>query len=204
MNKYIQKLIKEQFSISDLDFSDDQEYNLNIFSKDYNHRYYYKVLDGTVTEDEINELNSLVGAAIPKDKDELRKIIEFYSENYPECSLNWLNVSGITDMCHLFKETRYNGDISKWDTSNVTDMQWMFAAAKNFNQPIGSWDVSNVTNMHGMFWWAKIFNQPISDWDVSNVKYMDQMFHCAYNFNQPIDDWDVSNVTDMSSMFCNA
>ena len=70
MNKYIQRLIKEQFSINDLDFSDDeQEYGINIFNKEVNHRYYYKVLDGTVTREEINELNSLVGAAIPKDKD---------------------------------------------------------------------------------------------------------------------------------------
>ena len=38
-NKYIQKLIKEQFSISDLDFSDDNsgtpDYSVNIFDKDY-------------------------------------------------------------------------------------------------------------------------------------------------------------------------
>ena len=80
MNKYIQKLIKEQFNISNIDFSDDeQEYDVNIFSKEYNHRYYYKVINGTVTEYEIEELDSLVGVAIPKDKDELRKIIEFYS-----------------------------------------------------------------------------------------------------------------------------
>ena len=35
MNKYIQKLIKEQFSIHDLDFSsDEQEYDVNIFYKE--------------------------------------------------------------------------------------------------------------------------------------------------------------------------
>ena len=184
MNKYIQKLIKEQFSISDLDFSDDdQGYSTNIFSKDYNHPYYHKVLNGTITESEIKELNSLVGVAIPKDKDELRKIIEFYSKNYTKDSLNWLNVSGITDMSKLFSgeisfknRNKYNGDISKWDTSNVTDMSYMFQYAKEFNQPIGSWDVSNVTNMSYMLCNAENFNQDISRWDVSNVTYMKEMF----------------------------
>ena len=110
MNKYMHKLIHEQFNINDLDFSDDeQEYSNNIFNKELNHRYYYKVLDGTVTEDEIMELNSLVGVAVPKDNDELQKIIKFYSYNYTEDSLNWLDVSGITDMNRLFINTYYNG-----------------------------------------------------------------------------------------------
>ena len=36
-------------------------------------------------------------------------------------------------------------DISKWDVSNVENMQYMFYLAIKFNQPIGNWDVSNVT-----------------------------------------------------------
>ena len=127
MNKYIQRLIKEQFSISDLDFSDDeQEYNTNIFNKNIANPYYQKILDGTVTKSEIKIMNSWAGITKPKDKDELRKIIKFYSENHSKSSLNWLDISGITDMSHLFENTKYNGDISKWDTSNVTDMSHMF------------------------------------------------------------------------------
>ena len=81
------------------------------------------MLDGTAIKDEIKELNFLIGIVAPNDKNELRKIIEFYSKNYPEDSLNWLSVSGIADMSLLFYKTVYNGDISKWDTSNVTDMK---------------------------------------------------------------------------------
>ena len=127
MNTYIQKLIQEQFNIGNMDLNGSkQKHNVNIFNKEYNHRYYYKALDDTVNKSEINELNSLVNVAVPKDKEELRKIIEVYSRKYSEDSLNWLDVSGITDMSHLFEKTWYNGDISMWNTSNVTDMNHMF------------------------------------------------------------------------------
>ena len=184
MNKYIQKLINEQFNIGNMDLSrSNQKNNINIFNKEYNHRYYKKVLNGTVTYKEIMELDSLVNVAVPKDVDELRKIIEIYSEKYSKDSLNWLVVSGITDMSNLFEKTIYNGDISKWDTSNVTDMSYMFYHAENFNQPIGDWDVSNVTDMSHMFHEAWAFNQPIGGWDVSNVTDMCGMFYNALRFN---------------------
>ena len=80
------------------------------------------------------------------------------------------------------------------DTSNVTDMSWMFHGASSFNQPIGDWDTSNVTDMYCMFLDASSFNQPIGDWDTSNVTEMNCMFSGAKSFNQPIDKWDVKNT----------
>ena len=127
MNKYIQRLVKEQFNISDIDFSDNEEsYDVNIFNKNSNHPYYYKVLDGTATESEIKVLNSYTCAATPKNKEEVQKIISYYSEQYPYDSLNWLDVSDITDMRNMFQSTYFTGDISKWDVSNVMDMSYMF------------------------------------------------------------------------------
>ena len=41
----------------------------------------------------------------------------------------------------------FNGDISGWDTSNVTNMEYMFIDASVFNKDISGWDTSNVTNM---------------------------------------------------------
>ena len=77
--------------------------------------------------------------------------------------------TNVTDMSKMFYDSQFNGGISNWDVSNVTNMEGMFIANKIFNQDIGSWDVGNVTNMFEMFWWAKSFNQDISVWDVSNI-----------------------------------
>ena len=95
-----------------------------------------------------------------------------------------VNTSEITDMSSLFKgKTRFNQDISAWDVSNVTNMSYLFSGLAYFNQPIGSWDVSKVTNMSGMFNAYKMYRSRLS------------------MFNQDLSQWDVSNVTNMSSMF---
>ena len=149
----------------------------------------------------------------PKTKDELISLIKDEVEkNGWECDLNHIDVSQITDMSYLFSSNRYrgynldrfNGDISRWNVSNVKNMSFMFHDAESFNQPIGDWDVSGVNDMECMFEYAEKFNQPIGDWDVSNVKNMKEMFNNAKSFNQPIRDWDISNVTDMRWMFYEA
>jgi surface protein len=73
----------------------------------------------------------------------------------------------------------FNGDISSWDVSNVTDMNAMFQEANSFNQNIGGWNVFNVGTMWSMFVGADLFDQDLSDWDISNVTNMDEMFSGA-------------------------
>jgi surface protein len=69
-------------------------------------------------------------------------------------NFNWLNTSNITNMSRLFTNIylldHFNGDISKWDVSNVTDMTYMFRESR-FDGDISNWDVSNVKNMNKMF-----------------------------------------------------
>jgi surface protein len=42
--------------------------------------------------------------------------------------------------------TEFNGDLNRWDVSNVTKMHVMFYQVTQFNRDIGQWDVSQVTN----------------------------------------------------------
>ena len=118
-----------------------------------------------------------------------------------EADLNHIDVSGVTNMSHMFSGSKFNQDISNWDVSNVENMDGMFFNSK-FNQDISGWDVSNVKSMRGMFYESK-FNQDISNWDVGNVKNMSWMFRNS-KFNQDISKWDVSNVKNMWGMFKNS
>jgi surface protein len=79
----------------------------------------------------------------------------------------------------MFLSSEFNGDLSSWDVSSVTNMSWMFSGAYNFNSSISTWDVSSVTDMRWMFYEAYNFNSDISSWDVSSVTNMFQMFEGA-------------------------
>ncbi len=107
------------------------------------------------------------------------------------------DLSGITSLAYLFSTT-FNlgdiGDMSLWDMSSITDMQFMFEESLTFNQSIGAWDVSSVTRMSYMFRGATNFNQPIGNWNVSSVVDTNFMFSNTENFNQPIDSWGLSPV----------
>jgi surface protein len=113
-----------------------------------------------------------------------------------------VDTSQITDMSQLFKnKSVFDQDISLWDVSSVTNMSEMLYGATAFNQDISIWDVASVTDMSHMFHGATAFNQDIFNWDVASVTDMSHMFRDASSFNQNIGAWDVINVTDMSYMF---
>ena len=110
------------------------------------------------------------------------------------------DTSNVTDMSYMFYQNNFNQDIGNWDVSNVEDMKYMFYSGV-FNQDIGSWDTSSVTDMSLMFAYNDEFNQDIGSWDTSKVTTMRMMLRDMDKFNQNLNSWDVSNVTDMINLF---
>jgi surface protein len=124
---------------------------------------------------------------------------------------NW-DTSLVTDMSGSdgnaltgFRDrSTFNGDISKWDTSLVNTMGYMFKGASSFNRDIGSWNTEKVTYMGAMFKGASSFNQDIGSWNTEKVTELGFMFHSAEAFNHPIGSWDTAQVTSMGYMFKSA
>ena len=111
------------------------------------------------------------------------------------------DLSGVTDMSEMFVRSSFNGDISNWDVSGVTNMNSMFGNADSFNQDLNDWDVSGVTTMVNMFADTASFNGNISGWDVSNVLFMSGMFSDTASFNGDISNWNISSALSMVNMF---
>jgi len=131
-------------------------------------------------------------------------------------SISGWELTGITTFISFFNgAVSFNQPIGAWNTSNVTNMESVFAVGGNqmiFNQDLGNWDTSNVTTMRRMFYTQSAspghsFNNggsdSISGWDVSKVKDMEDMFQNCFNFDQPIGAWNTSSVTDINSMLRN-
>ena len=111
----------------------------------------------------------------PTTKDELDRIIKKrIKEQGPNCDLNDIDVSLVTNMSYLFYGSKFNGDISKWDVSNVKDMWFMFDRSK-FNGDISDWNVSNVDSMASAFYKSE-FNQDISKWQINKNCDTNNMF----------------------------
>ena len=116
------------------------------------------------------------------------------------------NIINAADMFDNCKSLLALPDIYKWDTSNITNMAWMFSNCSLLSLPnISKWNISNVVNTNHMFYGCSLLESlpDISEWDTSNVKDMSHLFrNCKKLSSLPdISKWNTSNVTNISYMF---
>ena len=182
------------------------------FSKKYSELVQMKTINNYINEKlKIGKNAKSQYNYFPKDRTELRKILEERLKEDKNANLNDIDVSEITDMGldnnneSLFEDLDpHNIDVSQWDVSNVEDMSALFWGCENFNCDLSEWDVRKVKNMFALFKWCNNFKGTgLENWDVSSVELMNDMFSQCINFNCDISKWDVSNVKTMSYMFYN-
>jgi surface protein len=114
------------------------------------------------------------------------------------------NVTNISKMFYLCGVSSL--DLSKWDTSNVTNMEWLFRGCDKLTSlDISGFDTKNVINMNSMFYaCSNLTSLDVSGFDTSNVTTMESMFQYCGIESADLTDWDVSEVTRMNNLFCGA
>ena len=75
---------------------------------------------------------------------------------------------------HVKNNLKYTPfDVSKWNVSNVTNMEHMFdnSPITTINFDLSNWDVSKVTNMNKMFYYCSAFTgKGLDKWNTSSLE----------------------------------
>lgn len=119
-----------------------------------------------------------------------------------------LDTSEVTDMSYMFTDgSQYTDlDLSSFDTSNVTTMSGMFLnCSKLTNLNLANFDTKNVVKFINLFnGCSSIENINLSSFDTSNATKMYAMFGNCENLKKVnLKNLDTSKVTDMEAMFFN-
>ena len=115
--------------------------------------------------------------------------------------------SKITLLRSMFENCRslISLDLSDWDTSNVTSMEYMFNGCYVKSLDLSGWDTSKVTNMNRMFYnCSGLTELDLSSFDTSKVTSMGSMFSgCTSLISLILNDFDTSNITstNINDMF---
>ena len=133
----------------------------------------------------------------------------FNRSTLKQANLEGLDTSNVTDMGFMFygASSLTSLDVSHWDTSKVTDMISMFNGASSLTSlDMSKWNTGNVTTMSSMFEGARSLKSlDVSKWDTSKVTTMSSMFEGARSLKSlDVSKWDTSKVTTMNSMFSGA
>ena len=127
-------------------------------------------------------------------------------KNILELDLSKFDTSKVTNMSHMFNGMRNltTLNLSNFNTSNVTDMGGMFFSMTNLTTlNLSNFDTSKVTNMGSMFYGiSNLTTLNLSNFNTSQVTIMGGMFFNMANLTTlNLSNFDTSNVTDMRSMF---
>ena len=129
-----------------------------------------------------------------------------YCSNLISLDLSRFDTSNVTDMYSMFSNCSKltSLDLSKVDTSNVTDMRSMFNNCTSLTSlDLNNFDTSKVMNMSYMFsYCTSLTSLNLNNFDTSKVMNMSSMFYnCSNLTSLDVSKFDTSNVTNMNNMF---
>ena len=204
---------------------------INAFHKKYKDEFYNKVLNKDKIKNEMtisysigdyNYIRIFSKQFVENNKKNCkivingkeRELCEYIDKNELETKgqileIKLKEIKTITDMSYMFFECRrllFISDISKWNTCEVINMNYMFGSCLTLSSlPDLNWNTSNVMSMKGMFelCLSLSYLPDISNWNTSNVTDMKLMFNKCSSLVDlcDISKWDISNVKDISGMF---
>lgn len=126
------------------------------------------------------------------------KDLSYAFQDYQGDVLPNINTSNVTNMLYMFKGASNLTSVPLFDTSNVVTMEDMFYGCTNLTE-VPLFNTSNVTTMLGMF--CDCINLTTApEFNTTNVKSMYNMFlRCKKLVTAPM--MDTKNVTSMMNMF---
>ena len=150
----------------------------------------YKVLDNRATifgKDFVKRNNDKCSLYNGEEKIKFDYYIEVKNEIKDNIlSLKLVGIKDLIDLSHMFENSSLLSfdDFSKWNTSKVLDMSYMFSNCQYLtNLPdISKWNVSKVINLKFMFNSCKSLTQlpDISKWNISSVINLSYNKHQEY------------------------
>ena len=128
---------------------------------------------------------------------------------YAESEKVYLNVDSGLMFYREYNEQKIKNivelDLSNFDTSQVTDMQFMFSGMSSLTTlDLSNFDTSQVKYMNYMFsYMSSLTTLDLSNFDTSQVAYMNSMFSGTSLTSLNLSNFDTSKVMKMSNMFFN-
>ena len=142
-------------------------------------------------------------------KYDLKEYFDIPKDNKRNLEIYLEGIDNITDASEMFAdciELENADDISKWDTSNITNMNKMFENCESLSYlDLSQWNLINVTTIKSMFRNCKSLKYlgDLSGWNTNNITNMSHLFENCESLSSlsDISKWSLKKVTNIDNMF---